>query len=458
MEAMSIGEIASAAGGTPYNLVQDTAVKGISIDSRKINSGEIFIAIKGESFDGHDFIDKAVENGAAAVISHKPLNGCSVPYILVEDTLKALQDIARHYRKKFQIPFVAVTGSSGKTTTKDMIASVLSQSFRVLKTEGNFNNAIGLPLTLLRLQYDHEAAVLEMGMNSPGEISLLSEIVRQDIGVISNVGTAHIEKLGSRENILKAKLELFDYFESNNTAVINGDNDMLEGFYSGRYRVIRYGLKDSNDLYAFDIKEKGEEGTDFSVNLDGEAVRFSILLPGIHNVYNALSAIAVARLFGMEREAIRRGLVEFKPSKMRMDIITTDSGLKIINDAYNANPDSMRAAINVLNSLKSGGRAVFIAGDMFELGDVSDREHYGIGAYAAEKGVDLLIAVGNFAASVKRGAVEAGMDSGSTYAFHDKEEAEACIDKLIKPGDVILVKGSRGMKMEHIVDLLRERG
>ncbi|MHB1392280.1 MAG: UDP-N-acetylmuramoyl-tripeptide--D-alanyl-D-alanine ligase [Clostridia bacterium] len=458
MEGLSIGEIVASAQGTLSNSGRDFLVSGVSIDSRRINPGDMFIALKGESFDGHDFIAKAVENGAAVVVTEKPLNELGIPYILVRDTLKALQDIARYYRGKFQIPFVAVTGSSGKTTTKDMIASVLSQKFNVLKTEGNFNNAIGLPLTLLKLQYSHEIAILEMGMNSPGEISLLSDIVRQDIGVISNVGNAHIEKLGSKENILKAKLEIYDYFDKHNTAVINGDNAMLADFSSEKYRVVRYGMDQSNDLYAFGIMEKGEEGIDFSVNMEGAAVSFTVLLPGMHNVYNALSAIAVARLFGMKAEDIRKGLLSFKPSKMRMDIINTKGGVKIINDAYNANPESLKAAIDVLQSLKSGGRSVCITGDMLELGDVSEEEHYNIGAYAAAIGVDIIAAVGNFSEAVKRGAEASGMDSKNIYAFPVKKEAALLMDKIIKPGDVVLVKGSRAIKMEYIVDLLRERG
>ncbi|HYF82038.1 MAG TPA: UDP-N-acetylmuramoyl-tripeptide--D-alanyl-D-alanine ligase [Clostridia bacterium] len=458
MEDLSIGEITASAQGTLVNSDRDFLVNGVSIDSRRINPGNMFIALKGESFDGHDFISTAIENGAAVVVTQKPLNECSIPYILVGDTLKALQDIARYYRGKFQIPFVAVTGSSGKTTTKDMIASVLSQKFNVLKTEGNFNNAIGLPLTLLKLQYDHEIAILEMGMNSPGEISLLSDIVRQDIAVISNVGNAHIEKLGSRENILKAKLEVFDYFDSSSTAVINGDNDMLSDFSSEKYRVIRYGLEKSNDLYAFGIKEKGEDGIDFEVNKGGASESFTVLLPGMHNVYNALSAIAVARLFDMKGSDIRKGLLSFKPSKMRMDIINTSNGVKIINDAYNANPESMKAAINVLQSLKAGGKSVCITGDMLELGDASEGEHYNIGAYAAEIGVDIIVAIGNFSDAVKKGAEDSGMSKNNLYAFLVKDEAASTLDKIIRPGDVVLVKGSRVMKMENIVDLLRERG
>lgn len=458
MEVLGIEEIVNASKGKLMNPVQDLAVSGVSIDSRSINPGDMFIAIRGENFDGHDFICKAIENGAVLVVSHKQLEGCSTPYVLVEDTLKALHDIAGYYRSKFKIPFVAVTGSAGKTTTKDMIASVLSEKYNVLKTEGNFNNAIGLPLTLFKLQYSHDIAVLEMGMNSPGEIRLLSGLVRQSVGVISNVGTAHIEKLGSRENILRAKLELFSYFNSASTAVINGDNDMLATFDTDKYRVLRYGLNKDNDIYACGIKEKGEAGIDFTVFMEGVPESFTVLLPGMHNVYNALSAIAVARLFGMEAEDIRKGLLSFKPSKMRMDIINLESGVKLINDVYNANPESMKAAIDVLQSLKSNGRSICILGDMLELGDLSSKEHYEIGRYAVLSGVDILIAVGSFSEDMKRGAQASGMNSDNIYAFPATEAVIKSLEAIIKPFDVVLLKGSRRMKMEVIVNYLRERG
>lgn len=458
MERLSVEELVTASGGIVKNSEEGLEISGVSIDSRKINCGDMFIALKGESFDGHDFISKAIENGAALVVTQKPLTGFSTPYILVKDTLKALQDIARYYRNKFRIPFVAVTGSSGKTTTKDMIASVLSEKYNVLKTEGNFNNAIGLPLTLLKLQRSREIAVVEMGMNSLGEINLLSDIVRQNVGVISNVGTAHIEMLGSRENILKAKLEIFSYFDSSSIAVINGDNDMLSDFESEKYRVLRYGLKKDNNFCAYDIRERGEDGIDFSVDIEGVKSSFTVMLPGIHNVYNALSAIAVARLFGMKAEDIRNGLINFKPSKMRMDIVRLSSGIKIINDAYNANPESMMAAIDVLQSLKSGNRSMCILGDMLELGDASHEEHYRIGAYAAATGADVLAAVGKFSDDMKCGAHDAGMDSSCIYAFAETEEVINALTKIIRPGDVVLIKGSRRMRMERIVDFLRERG
>ena len=457
MEVLRVEEIVSAMHGKLMNTSADLEIAGVSIDSRSIKPGDMFIALKGESFDGHDFINAAAAKGAALVITEKVPEG-SIPYILVEDSLKALQEVARYYRGKFRIPFVAITGSSGKTTTKDMMASVISQRFRVLKTEGNLNNAIGLPLTLLKLQYNHEIAVLEMGMNSPGEIELLSDIVRQDIAVISNVGTAHIEKLGSRENILKAKLEIFSYFDSGNTAVINGDNDMLTKLSSDKYNIVRYGLEANNDIYAFDIEDKGEDGIDFTVVVDGVPERFTVLLPGMHNVYNALSAIAVAGLFGIGAPDIRKGLLSFKPSKMRMDIINTPRGIRIINDAYNANPESMKAALNVLQSCKTEGKKVFISADMLELGEISEKEHYDLGVYAASIGIDIIASIGNFSQAVKRGAEAAGIDSSKLYAFPDNETAAPKLEKLLKPGDVVLIKGSRSMKLESIVEYIRERG
>lgn len=457
MEVMKAVEIAAALQGRLVNSTVDLEITGVSIDSRSIKPGDMFIALRGESFDGHDFVGSAAEKGAALVITEKELEQ-PVPYILVRDSLKALQDIARHYRKKFNIPFVAITGSSGKTTTKDMIASVLSQKYEVLKTEGNLNNAIGLPLMLLRLERRHEIAVLEMGMSSQGEIELLSDIVRQDVAVITNVGIAHIEYLGSRENILKAKLEIFSYFSEGNIAVINGDNDMLTGLQSDRYRIISYGLEPENDIQAIHINEKGESGTDFTVALDGSSEVFKLPLPGIHNVYNALSAITVARLFDIEAESIRKGLAGFKPSKNRMDIITTADGLKIINDVYNANPESMRAAINVLKGCTAEGRRIFVSGDMLELGDISDKEHFEIGAYAASNGIDIIASIGNYSGAVVQGAEASGVDKKDLFSFPDKETAAPRLKKMLRPGDVLLVKGSRGMKLEYIVDYIRERG
>lgn len=458
MVGLSIDEVVSACGGTPYYCQECTYIQGICTDSRKIKEKDLFVALKGESFDGHDFIDKAYDAGAALVLSEKTLSNGQHPYILVKDTLKALQEIARYYKKKFKIPFVAVTGSSGKTTTKDMIAAVLSEKYHVLKTEGNFNNAIGLPLTLLNLDLSHQIGIVEMGMNSLGEIALLADIVRPEVGVITNVGTAHIEGLHTRENILKAKMELFTYFNEENAAVINGDNDMLKRIGDQSYKIVRFGLEDDNSVKAFDIDELGEQGIAFSTVMDGTAEHFMVPIPGIHNVYNALSAICVGHLFGMKASEIRDGLQHFKPSKMRMDMIRLRSGTLIINDVYNANPDSMIAAINVLSGIKNGGRSVCILGNMLELGDIVEKAHFNVGSHAADSGADILITIGDTATYMARGAAAAGMDENKIFSFPSNQEAmERLLDILI-PGDIVLVKGSRGMKMEAVVDFLRERG
>jgi UDP-N-acetylmuramoyl-tripeptide--D-alanyl-D-alanine ligase len=458
MLKLSVEELSAACKGRGKNLNSQEGFSGVTIDSRSVNKGDIFIALKGENSDGHNYVEKAIEGGASLAIVQKPVENQNIPHIMVEDTLKALQDISRYYIKKFKIPFIAVTGSSGKTTTKDMIAAVIGRKYNVLKTEGNYNNEIGLPLTVLRLDSSHDIGVLEMGMSALGEIELLADIVRPEIGVISNVGITHIELLGSRENILKAKLELFTYFNKNNTAVINGDDDMLKSYDSDSFKVIKYGLDSSNDIYAYNITEKGEKGIEFTVDVSGEPERFTLPLPGIHNVYNALSAISVAEIFGIGPEEIREGLLEFKPSKDRMEIITLKDGIKVINDVYNANPDSMAAAIRVLKSMKSGGRTICVLGDMFELGDMSQREHVRLGEYAANAGVDIVIAVGDFSGYVTKGVLNKRTNNSRAYDFSSNKEAAELLNEILAPGDVVLVKGSRGMKMEYIIDLLRERG
>jgi UDP-N-acetylmuramoyl-tripeptide--D-alanyl-D-alanine ligase len=454
MEILGIDETIHACGGTPFYCSKIKYISGISTDTRKLEPGDLFVALKGVRFDGHEFASKAIALGATAVLSQVQLMD-EVPYILVEDTLKALHDIAKHYRNKFHIPFASVTGSSGKTTTKDMVSSVLAEKYCVLKTEGNFNNAIGLPLTVFKLEKKHEIAVLEMGMNSLGEIEILADILRPDTGIITNVGTAHIENLGSRENILRAKTEMFTYFGPKNTAVINGDNDMLRTLIAKPYEIITYGLEPHNSCRAIDIAEKGEEGTDFTVLYQGKKESYGLSLPGIHNVYNALSAICVGKLYGLSRDEIHQGLMSFTPSKMRMEIFQGKYGAKVINDAYNANPDSMRAAVNVLAAMPCTGRRVCILGDMFELGDFAREEHYKVGSFAAQKNMDVVAVVGKQAKEIINGANLAGRNM-LLYCFDSNEEVIKNLGSMIKRDDLILIKGSRGMHMETIVESLRE--
>lgn len=454
MEILGIDEIIHACGGTPFHCSEIKCIDRISTDSRKLEQGSLFVALKGASFDGHEFASKAIALGAAAVLSQVKLEG-GIPHILVKDTLKALQDIAKYYKSKFQIPFVSITGSSGKTTTKDMVSSVLAEKYDVLKTEGNFNNAIGLPLTLLKLERKHQMAVLEMGMNSLGEIQVLADIVRPDTGIITNVGTAHIENLGSRENILKAKTEMFTYFGPGNKAVINGDNELLRTLSDKPYEIITYGLEAHNSCRAVDIFEKGEEGTDFTVQYQGQMEQYSLPLPGIHNVYNALSAICMGKLYGLSRDEIHHGLMNFRPSKMRMEIFQSSYGAKVINDAYNANPDSMMAAINVLAGMPCEGRRICILGDMFELGTFAREGHYKVGSFAAQKNIDVVAAVGKQAKEFINGASMNGRNM-LLYCFDSNEEVIMNLGNIIKSDDLILIKGSRGMHMETIVESLRE--
>lgn len=376
MEVMNVGEIVFAAKGEAVNCNECLFVKGVSTDSRKIKMGDLFIPIAGPSFDGHDFIDNAMVAGAALVFSEKDLHKEKIPYIKVKSTKDALIDLASYYRSRFNIPAVAITGSSGKTTTKEMIAAVLSQSFNVLKNEGNYNNTIGLPLTIFKLNKNHEICVLEMGMNNFGEIKSLSSIVKPSIAVITNIGTAHIEYLGCRENILKAKMEVFSFFTSKDIAILNGDDDMLTNIKDSSFNIIKTGLNNENHIYASDLLQIEDKGMEFSVHIGENIQRFYVPIVGVHNVYNALCAIAVGLSMGVSIDKIKQGLSNFVNASMRMETITLYNGIKIINDAYNANPESMAAAIKVLRSIKCKSRKVLVLGDMLELGAHCEDEHY----------------------------------------------------------------------------------
>lgn len=455
MERLNIEEVIHACEAEPFNIKGTDYITGITTDSRKLKQGDLFIAIKGDIFDGHNFAEASVKNGAAAVLSQVKLN-LDIPYLLVEDTLKAMHKLAKYYKSRFNIPFVAITGSSGKTTTKDMAASVLAEKYKVLKTEGNFNNAIGLPLTLFNLERSHEICVLEMGMNNLGEIEVLADIARPETGIISNVGTAHIEMLKTRDNILKAKMELFTYFNQSNTAIINGDNDMLSKISNKPFMIIRYGLNEGNDCRAINIVEKGEEGIAFEALYQGETESYFVPMPGMHNVYNALSAICIGKLYGLSSKQIYDGLVNFKPSKMRMEIFMGKQNIKVINDVYNANPDSMMAAIGALASMEAAGRKVCILGDMFELGDYAKEGHEKVGSFAVEKGMDMIAAVGKMSSAIVNSASKTKQGSIELHSYSTNQQVIDDLEKIIKPKDTILIKGSRGMHMENIVESLRE--
>ena len=467
METFTIRQIIEATkgqllAGSPINL--DAEISGVSTDTRTINKGELFIPLVGEIFDGHYFVDKAIEKGASAVLIHRddadflPELFPAVAVIKVADTLKALQDLASFQRNRFNIPIVAVTGSNGKTTTKDMIALVLSEKYKVLKTQGNFNNEIGLPLTLLGLEDSHEVAVVEMGMNHLGEIHRLAEIARPNIGVITNIGVSHIQNLSTKENILKAKMEIFDFFTSEDRAILNGDDEFLSKIAEEfPYQVKYYGTSDISSIKAENIKLLGEQGISYNLNIGGETHPVEIPIPGKHNVYNSLAAAAVGSLMGIELDKIANALRSYRSGKMRLNIFSTDSNIKVIDDVYNASPDSMKAAIEILKDLGEG-RKIAILGDMLELGDYSQKGHAEVGEAVAHKGIDILITVGQESKFIGTGASSCGMDNQNIIHLESNKDVIEYLDTLIEQGDKILVKGSRGMKMEEIVEYLRSWG
>ena len=406
MMKQSIQAITSACNGTIIKEGSVDTIGSISTDTRIITAGSLFIPLIGENFDGHTFIKEAVKNGAQAVLVQEDHNiedigaADGVWLIEVEDTLKALQEMSIYYRKLFPIPFIGVTGSVGKTSTKDLISGVLSGKFNVHKNLGNFNNEIGLPLTLFNLEENHQISVLEMGMSSFDEIRDLVDIVHPEIGVITNIGVSHIEHLGSREGILKAKMEITSNFKEGNYLLVNGDDEYLKRIDKSDkdYTVIFYGLSSTNDFYPVSVEDLGEDGSAFTVEINGEAVPFKIRQLGIHNVYNALAAVWIGLKYHMTVEEIQRGLDGFEPSKMRLEIITKGR-MKIINDAYNASPDSRKAALDVLENMKSN-RKIAVLGNMFEMGSFSEEGHRSVGEYFAKKKIDILITVGEISSCI----------------------------------------------------------
>ena len=442
MSVITLKQAAQWCGGTVSAEFEELTFFGIQFDSRAIGTGELFVALTGER-NGHTYIPVALEKGAVAVLASEQQEP-SVPAIYVEDTLWAMQQIARGYRESLNCGVVGITGSVGKTTTKEMVATVLEQRFQTQKTPKNFNNHIGLPVTLLSLREECEQAVIEMGMNHAGEISLLTGLAQPDIAMITNVGTMHIEYLGSREGILGAKLEILEGLRPNGKILFCGDNDLLSSV-AEQYGAITYGLGDHNQVRGAELF-MGEEGCRFTV--EGLGHSFSVELPvvGEHNVCNAIGAAAVGLLCGMTPEEIRRGLATFTNTDMRQNTYSRD-GLYVIEDCYNAGPESTRAALSVL--ARRSGRRIAVLGGMLELGDYAPVAHYEIGAEAAKQ-ADLLFAYGPLGAEMVRGA--AGMSYARHFATH--EELTEALKATVQPGDSILIKGSRGMHMEKVLQLL----
>ena len=453
MKTLTINQIVQMTGGKLVRKGSSDTVTSVEIDSRKISEGSLFFALPGTSFDGHQFVKMACENGASAAVVQREIEGAELNQILVDDSYKALYALAGNYKKQFDIPFIALTGSAGKTTTKDMVASVLSQKFNTMKTIGNYNSTTGVPLTLFNLEDDHEMAVIEMGMNHSGEIEQLSNLVKPDYAIITNVGVAHMENLGSRENIFRAKMEITSGLKKGGPLVVNADNDLFTDYTDDTLDMVKVGIEDG-DFRARDIVYNAQAAS-FSVEWKGEEYRFSISPSARYSVYNSLVAIYTGFYYGLDYRQIKRGLDSFRPSANRMDITNTEDGMTVVNDTYNSNPDALRQAIDTLINMSGDRRKVAVLGDMFELGKNSDREHLECGRYAAEKGIDLLLLAGKNSANMKKGALEAGMSEECVIHFEKKKDLLENIMTHLKPYDVILFKASRGMAFEELVEKVK---
>ncbi len=425
----------------------------VVIDSRKIEKGGIFIATKGEKVDGHEFIPSVAQKGALGVICERAPKDCRIPYVLVEDSFKALKDLAEFYRMQLTLPVVGITGSVGKTSTKEFIASVLSQKFRVLKTQGNFNNEVGLPLTVLSIRKEHQAAVLEMGISDFGEMHRLSKIARPDICVMTNIGQCHLENLGSREGILKAKSEIFDFMNLDGHVLVNGDDDLLAKIgKKGNHPPIHFGMNPQNEIYASNVEGKGLLGSSAVIHGFLKVLPVEIPLPGEHMVWNALAAAGVGFLMGLTPKEIQRGIGKVESVGGRSHVIPLGDGI-LIDDCYNANPVSMRAAIDLLATAKE--RKVAVLGDMFELGECEAKLHGEVGAYAADAGIDVLICVGKLSRCMyEQGKrhMAARPKKGQVYYFTTRDEMLEKLPELLKKQDAVLVKASHGMQFEKVVE------
>jgi UDP-N-acetylmuramoyl-tripeptide--D-alanyl-D-alanine ligase len=443
-------------------------IRRISLDSRSIRSGDLFLAMKGDCFDGHDFIGAALSRGAAGVIAKdsydvgslalKPSSKRTVPFILgVRDPLFAYQQLATHHRSRFDIPVVAVTGSNGKTTTKEMVAGVMAHRWKVLKTEGNLNNRIGVPQTLFRLNGRYEGAVIEMGVDHVGQTTRLCEIARPTIGVITNIGPDHLEFFGSMEGSAQSKAELLDFLPSDGAAVLNADDPYYDYLAArARCRVVSFGFSSKAEVRATDVKSDGRNGTIFRLLFPGK-VRHTIVhihVQGDHNVTNALAAAAVGAVLGLPGAVIAQGLSRFRPAAMRSQVFVSH-GITVINDCYNANPASMKAAVRLLAQRGADRKKIAVLGDMLELGPGAVPLHEEVGAFVARQGIDQLVACGALSRSLAEGAERVGFDRRNIVLAPDAAAAAEAVKAIVKPGDVVLVKASRGIKLEQVAQALQ---
>ncbi|MFV0518519.1 MAG: UDP-N-acetylmuramoyl-tripeptide--D-alanyl-D-alanine ligase [Aminipila sp.] len=460
MKKLMIKEICQAVSGRLISGEKDVYVDGVSIDSRSVNSNQLFFPLIGEVHDAHKFIPTVIESGCNCfVVSdtsyfQQELENKNLNVIYVEDTTKALQDLARFYLSTFNIKKIGITGSTGKTTTKDMLYYICKERYNTARNVGNLNNHIGLPLTVLGFEDETEVGILEMGMSEFGEIDLLADIVRPDVAIITNIGTSHIENLGSREGILKAKMEITNYFNHNNVLVVNEINDLLtKENTQGCYKRLSVGNNGKSDFIISDIIDNGEEGISFTIEHNLETQKIVLAIPGRHNAINGTLAVAAAMELGIGMDVAAKGLSKMELTDKRLNIKGKD-GIKVIDDTYNASPDSMRAGIDVLMASK-GIRKIAILADMLEMGKQSKKYHSEVGEYAAKQGVDLLIAVGDDAQYIAE-AAEPILGAEKVKHYKERQQLINEIKDILTLGDTVLIKGSRGMAMDQVVKKIME--
>lgn len=463
MKNMTLENIEKACGGRYIGTEAEkkTEVLGVIIDSRQVESGYLFVAIPGEKVDGHKFIPDVFAKGAAAVLSEQQLEDPAGPYILVESTTKALRDLAEYYRKSLDIKVVGITGSVGKTSTKEMIASVLSEKYKVLKTEGNYNNEIGLPLTIFKIRAEHEVAVLEMGISEFGEMHRLATMANPDICVITNIGLCHLENLKTRDGILKAKTESFAHLKKDGIAILNGDDDKLstirqvgdkEPVFYGMEEKMKYREDAKKSVYATGVENLGLYGMQARIHTPEGERDVRIPIPGEHNVYNALAATAVGLSLGLSIDQISSGILKAKTIGGRTNLLNTGS-MTVIDDCYNANPVSMKASIDVLATAE--GRKIAVLGDMGELGENEKKLHYEVGEYLAKKEIDVLFCAGELSEEIAK-AAQKESKTCEVYYFKTRDALLEQLLPFLKKGDTVLVKASHFMEYPKIVKALTD--
>lgn len=455
MKNLTLENITQVCNGTyygPAGKLQEE-VSSIITDSRKADKGCLFVPIVGERVDAHKFIPQVMAAGALATLSERVLEQADFPYIVVESSLQAVKDIAEFYLKQLEIPVVGITGSVGKTSTKEVIASVLSQKYRTLKTQGNFNNELGLPLTVFRLRDEDEMAVLEMGISDFGEMTRLARIARPDTCVITNIGTCHLENLGDRDGVLKAKTEIFKFLRPDGHIVLNGDDDKLSTVKEYEdIAPVFFGMSQGCQVYGDEIVSRGLKGMTCTIHMGEDSFKVDIPMPGRHMVYNALAAAAVGRIYGLTDEQIKAGIESLEPISGRFRMIDTEKFL-IVDDCYNANPMSMKASLDVLQD--GSGRRVAVLGDMGELGTDEVQLHESVGEHAGKCDIDVLICTGKLCKSMAEKAIQTNPDLKVIYE-PDRESLLEHLEGYVQQGDTILVKASHFMKFEEVVEKLQK--